>query len=118
MANLAAMYHDQGRWKEAKELEIQVKETSARVLGEEHPDMLLSMNNLVVTCQGQARWKDAEELTIQARKTIASVLEEEHPDTLNCMTNLAAVARSRRATATSKRDKCENIRRRASRDAE
>lgn len=88
------------------------------MLGEEHPDTLLSMNNLVATYQDQARWEEAEELTMQARKTIASVLEEEHPDTLNCMTNLAAVARNRRATATSKRDKCENARRGAFRDAE
>jgi hypothetical protein len=46
MANLASTYRNQGRWKEAEELFVQVMETSLRVLGQEHPDTLTSMNNL------------------------------------------------------------------------
>ena len=38
MANLASTYRNQGRWKEAEELFVQVMETSSRVLGVEHPD--------------------------------------------------------------------------------
>ena len=45
----AVRYRDQGRWEEAEKLEVQVIETSSRVLGEEHPDTLTSMNNLVFT---------------------------------------------------------------------
>ena len=37
MANLASTFWSQGRWKEAEELEVQVMETSLRVLGQEHP---------------------------------------------------------------------------------
>jgi len=37
------MYRNQGRWKEAEELEVLVMETTKRVLGEEHPDSLTSM---------------------------------------------------------------------------
>ena len=33
MANLASTYRNQGRWKEAEELEVQVMETRKRVLG-------------------------------------------------------------------------------------
>jgi Tetratricopeptide repeat len=44
MANLASTYRNQGRWKEAKELEVQVIETRKRVLGEEHPDKDLLTN--------------------------------------------------------------------------
>jgi hypothetical protein len=46
MANLASTYRNQGRWKEAEELFVQVMETSLRVLVQEHPDTLTSMNNL------------------------------------------------------------------------
>ena len=35
-SNLASTYRNQGRWKEAESLEVQVMETRKRVLGEEH----------------------------------------------------------------------------------
>ena len=37
MANLALTCLDQGRWKQAEELDVRVMETRKRVLGEEHP---------------------------------------------------------------------------------
>ena len=40
-------------------------ETSLRVLGEEDPDTLTSMANLVSTYSNQGRWKEAEELEVQ-----------------------------------------------------
>ena len=46
MANLASTYRNQGRWKEAEELDVQVMETRKRVLGAEHPSTLTSMANL------------------------------------------------------------------------
>ncbi len=46
---------NQGRWKEAEELDVQVMETSRRVLGAEHPDTLTSMNNLAWTWKSQGR---------------------------------------------------------------
>ena len=64
MANLASTYRNQGRWKEAEELEMQVTETFKRVLGEEHPDTLTSVANLASTYRDQGRWKEAEELFI------------------------------------------------------
>jgi hypothetical protein len=47
MANLAATYRNQGQWKEAEKLEVQVMETRNRLLGAEHPSTLRSMANLV-----------------------------------------------------------------------
>jgi len=46
IAMVGLAYNLRGRWKEAEELEVQVMETSARVLGEEHPSTLTSMANL------------------------------------------------------------------------
>jgi len=46
---------NQDRWKEAEKLEVQVIETIKRVLGEKHPDMLTSVNNLALTWKYQNR---------------------------------------------------------------
>src|SRR5690606_714719 len=44
MGNLASIYCEQGRWKEAEELEVKVvEEMSKTVLGELHPHTLTSM---------------------------------------------------------------------------
>ncbi|KAJ0311418.1 hypothetical protein Brms1b_008399 [Colletotrichum noveboracense] len=89
MAHLASTYSNQGRWKEAEELEVRVMETSLRVLGEEHPDTLTSMANLASTYRNQGRWKEAEELQAKELNICSRVLGEEHPDTLAIMHNLA-----------------------------
>ncbi|XTI94184.1 hypothetical protein V2W45_1473413 [Cenococcum geophilum] len=118
MANLASTFWNQGRWKEAEELEVQVMEmrkrnqgrwkeaeelkvqeaeelnvqvmeTRKRVLGQEHPDTLTSMANLVSMYRNQGRWKEAEELEVQVMETRKRVLGHEHPDTLTTMNNLA-----------------------------
>jgi hypothetical protein len=39
---------------------VQVIETSERVLGEEHPDTLTSMANLVLTYKNQGQWKEVD----------------------------------------------------------
>ena len=90
MANLASTYRNQGRWKEAEELEVQVMETSSRVLGLEHPSTLTSMDSLASTYRKQGRWKDAEELNVQVMETSSRVLGLEHPYTLSSMVNLAS----------------------------
>ena len=83
------VYHLEGRWKEAEELEVQVMETSSRVLGQEHPSTLTSMANLASTYRNQGRWKEAEELEVQVMETSSRVLGQEHPSTLTSMANLA-----------------------------
>ena len=46
MANFASTYRNQGRSKEANELEVQVMKTRKRLLGLEHPSTLTSMLTL------------------------------------------------------------------------
>ena len=88
-AELASTYRNQGRWKEAEELEVQVMETRKRVLGPEHPDTLTSSGNLALTYQNQGRWREAQELEVQVVETSKRVLGPEHPDRLRSMSNLA-----------------------------
>jgi tetratricopeptide (TPR) repeat protein len=86
---LASLLNDQGRWKEAEALKVQVMEIRKRVLGQEHPDTLTSMGNLASTYRNQGRWKEAEELDVQVMEIRRRVLGQEHPDTLTSMANLA-----------------------------
>ncbi|THX68822.1 hypothetical protein D6D04_10470 [Aureobasidium pullulans] len=96
MANLAATYRRQGRWKEAEELEVSVMEARKRVLGEGHPDTLTSMANLASTYWSQGRWEEAEELQVLVMEARKSVLGEGHPNTLTSMASLAYTLRSQR----------------------
>ncbi|KAF8538287.1 acyl transferase/acyl hydrolase/lysophospholipase [Trichophaea hybrida] len=82
MSNFAKTCTEIGSWKKAEELFVQVMETSSRVLGQEHPDTLISMANLASTYRNQGRWKEAEELEVQVMETRKRVLGQEHPDTL------------------------------------
>jgi hypothetical protein len=79
MANLAATYRNQGRWKEAEELEVQVLETRKRVLTE-HPDTLISMHNLASTLQSQARHEEAYALMERCFQLREQVLGGQHSD--------------------------------------
>ena len=94
MSGLASTYRNQGRWKEANELEVQVMETCLRVLGLEHLDTLTSIANLASTFSTRGRWKEAEELLLQVMETSSRVLGLEHHVTLTSMANLASIYRN------------------------
>jgi hypothetical protein len=60
-----------------------VMETRKRVLGEEHPDTLTSMNNLAFTFKGQGRDDDAVRLMNECVGLRTQVLGSDHPYTLS-----------------------------------
>ncbi|PVH75932.1 FabD/lysophospholipase-like protein, partial [Cadophora sp. DSE1049] len=78
-----------GRWKEAEALLVQVTNFRKKVLGEEHPDTLTSMNNLARLFQSQGKYEAAEPLYQETLRLRKKVLGEEHPDTLVSINNLA-----------------------------
>jgi hypothetical protein len=81
MNNLALTYSNQGRWKEAEELEMQVMEIMKRVLSDEHPDTLTSMHNLAFMLQSQACDEEALALMERCFQLREQVLGKQHPDT-------------------------------------
>ena len=92
--NLAKIKGDQGRWKEAAELQMQVMMASSRALGQENPYTLISMANVAFAYRDQRRWKEAEELSMEVMKRSKKVLGQEHPNTLIGMGSLASTYRS------------------------
>ncbi|OCK73732.1 hypothetical protein K432DRAFT_224868 [Lepidopterella palustris CBS 459.81] len=63
-------------------------ETRKRVLGEEHPSTLTSMNNLAFTWKGQGRDADALRLMNQCLELLMKVLGMSHPNTVSALTTL------------------------------
>jgi hypothetical protein len=55
-----------------------VMETMIRLLGEDHPDTLTSMNNLAITYNYQGH--ETEELHLRVLEERRKVLGENHPD--------------------------------------
>jgi Tetratricopeptide repeat len=55
MINLVLIFWNQGRWKEAEELGVQVMKIRKRVLRQEHPDTLISIANLALIYRNQER---------------------------------------------------------------
>ncbi|KAJ4302955.1 hypothetical protein N0V90_001846 [Kalmusia sp. IMI 367209] len=89
MWRYAICLHEDGRWDEAEIFITKVVDKEKRMLGPEHPDMLVSISNLALTYHEQGRWKEAEELAVQVMETRKRVLGVEHPDTLISIGNLA-----------------------------
>ncbi|KAF8249189.1 TPR-like protein [Wilcoxina mikolae CBS 423.85] len=77
--------------KEAKDILVDLQATTARVLGEDHPDTLSCIDNLAMTYRDSRELKDAEKLESKVRDRRMEVLGKWHPDTLNSMYNLALI---------------------------
>ena len=60
-----------------------------RILGAEHRDTLMSMNNLASTFLSQGKHTEAAALHVQTLEILKRVLGAEHPGTLTSMNNLA-----------------------------
>ena len=85
----ALVMGENGDWKNAEELEVQVMDMSKKMLDAEHPDTLKDMSNLAMTYYNQGRWNEAEQLQVQVMDMSKKVLGAEHPDTLTIISNLA-----------------------------
>ena len=78
---MAGLYSSQGRYEEAEPLYIQALDMRKKLLGEEHPDVATSLNNLAGLYFSQGRYEEAEPLYIQSLDMRKKLLGEEHPYT-------------------------------------
>ena len=62
--------------------------TSLRVLGEEHPDTLTSINNLAFTLKGRGQNAEAIKLMKKCVQLRTLALGADHPHTLSSLTTL------------------------------
>ena len=76
---------------EVERIHRQVLAVRETALGKEHPDTLISMNNLASVLSIQGNYKEAKQIYQQALALMESELGKEHPSTLGTMNNLASV---------------------------
>ncbi|MEH2288098.1 tetratricopeptide repeat protein [Nostoc sp.] len=85
----AKFYSGQGLYNQALPWYEQCLEVTKKRLGEEHPDVAESLNNLAFLYDCQGRYSQAEPLHIQALALWRNLLGEEHPDVTQGLNNLA-----------------------------
>lgn len=89
--DLATMFQNQGRCEVAEEVHRRVVDRRAKVLWEEHRDMLPSLCNLVLVLYLQGSYKAAEEMCRWVLEGQENVLGKDHLDTLTSVNNLALI---------------------------
>lgn len=72
---------NEGKYAQAEALNLQTLEIRRRVLGPEHPDTLMSINNLAVVYFDEGKYAQAEALFSQTLEIMRRVLGPEHPAT-------------------------------------
>jgi tetratricopeptide (TPR) repeat protein len=88
--NVAMALYNDGRWKEAEQLEMQMMARNSKIYGEEHPDTLSSMANLGIMYSLQGKEEKAELLKEQVIETLKMLVGDEDPSMLTGKANLAA----------------------------
>ena len=82
-----------GQYSAAETTHRQALSLRKRKLGSEHPDTLMSMNEVAVALKDQGKYAEAESMNRETLAWREKVLGREHPDTLTSMNNLALVLR-------------------------
>lgn len=92
-ATVGTIFYQEGRWKEAEELQVKVVETMVRLPGGKHSGMLTAIADLGTTYRERGRLEDAEELERQVMEARSEMLGPTHLDTLTVMADLAITLR-------------------------
>jgi hypothetical protein len=90
----AAYQRSRGQYRQALTLHTQALEGRRRVLGDDHPDTLQSMNNVAELRRKVGDRHGAHDLHSQALAARRRVLGDDHPDTLRSMNDLAGTRRA------------------------
>jgi hypothetical protein len=86
--------YERGLYATARALQERLLKAQSLVLGEDHLDTLMSMNNLAATLSAQGDLAGARGLHERVLESQRRVLGEGHPDTLTSMSNLAETQRA------------------------
>ncbi|ODG98827.1 NB-ARC domain-containing protein [Nostoc sp. KVJ20] len=89
----ARFYEGQGLYDKAVSWREQRLEITKQRLGEEHPDVATSLNDLAQLYRSQGRYSEAESVHVQALALRRNLLGDEHPDVATSLNNLAVLYR-------------------------
>ena len=85
------LYYSQGRYGEAEPLYQEALAMRKRLLGDEHPDVATSLNNLALLYNNQGRYGEAEPLYQEALAMWKRLLGDGHPDVASSLNNLGCL---------------------------
>ena len=85
---MALLYYSQGKYKEAEPLYQQALALRQKLLGDDHPDVAQSLNNLAGLYDSQGKYNEAEPLYQQALNIFEQRLGVDHPHTIIVRGNL------------------------------
>ncbi|MEL7406366.1 MAG: tetratricopeptide repeat protein, partial [Cyanobacteria bacterium J06558_2] len=88
---LGRFYEGQGLYNQALVWYEQCLKVCRERLGEQHPDVATSLNNLAYLYYSQGRHEDAKTLYFQALELNKQLLGEQHPSVANSLNNLAGL---------------------------
>ena len=88
---LGRFYESQGEYNLAEEWRKRSLKVCRLRLGEEHPDVALSLNDLAGLYRTQGRYTEAESRYLEALELRKRLLGEEHPDVALSLNNLAGL---------------------------
>jgi tetratricopeptide (TPR) repeat protein len=91
---LGRFYEGQGAYGQAEPWRQQCVTVARHRLGDDHPDVAISLNNLAALYDLQGRYGEAEPLYQQALALRQQLLGDEHPDVASSLNNLAALYKS------------------------
>ncbi|KIK05405.1 hypothetical protein K443DRAFT_69603, partial [Laccaria amethystina LaAM-08-1] len=83
------LFMEQGYLSEAEKLGVQVLDARCRILGEQHPDTVMSKGDLAVTYSNLGKYAEAEKLQVQVLDTRNRIQGDEDSHTLMSMDDLA-----------------------------
>ncbi|KAL4966990.1 uncharacterized protein BDV14DRAFT_198454 [Aspergillus stella-maris] len=87
---LSSMLSYQGRWAEAQELLLELKNIRERIFGENHAEVISSMANLASAYSNQGKLNEAAELLTKVVNTSQKILNPDHAEIQTFRGNLAA----------------------------
>ena len=85
---MALLYYSQGKYNEAELLYQQALALRQKLLGNDHPDVASSLNNLALLYYSQGKYKEAEPLYQQALNILEQRLGVDYPHTIIVRGNL------------------------------
>jgi tetratricopeptide (TPR) repeat protein len=91
---LGTFYEGQGSYSLAEPWRQQCLSVVKTRLGQDHPDVATSLNNLANLYNYQGRYSEAEPLYLQALELYKRLLGEDHPDVATSLNNLALLYKS------------------------
>lgn len=87
-------FRDQNKYKEAANLLNDALAIREKTLGENHPAVAATLNNLAVLYGKRGKYKEAEPLCKRALDIREKVLGREHPDVAKQLNNLALLCQN------------------------